>query len=186
MLDSDNPTPDARKIRNQRDASYYGAGIPSPYWGPCASVDFQSFSLHSEAGVASPEVQIGFLEKVRKPEAFSNPQLIYVCAEENESVAVAVAFEIVKSAVNAHLRVQVDHAGDIYGRPKVLEPVAMLYSVHTDMTTARRQAVRDWIRYYESCYRVIAATGNPDTLAQSLKIRPTTAFLVEPNTRRHL
>ena len=147
MLDSEHPTPDARKIRNQRDASYYGAGIPSPYWDPSPAVSFQSFSLHSTAGVASPEVQVGFLDKVRRPEAFGNPQLIYVCAEENESVAVGLAFEILKSAVNSNIRVQVDHSGDVYGRPKVLEPVAMLFNVNTDMTTARRQAVRDWIRY---------------------------------------
>ncbi len=188
MNNSEYPTPDARRVRTDSDKAFYGAGIPSDFWmPPRAPFRFQSYEMWNSPSVVTPQFQEGWWQALfAAPDLLTRPHLAFVCCSQSDAIAMAAGFEIVKFALANRQRVQVDNAATADTKPRLIEPVAMLYNVTDDCTVERRQVVRDWIRAYQTAFRVIAISSTPADAVARFRVTPTMVFSLNPTSTVHL
>ncbi len=188
MNNSEYPTPDARRVRTELDKVFYGAGIPSDFWGPPkAPFRFHPYEMWNSPSVVPVHMQDAWWNKLlSSPDLLKKPHLVFVCCPQSDQVAMTASFELMKLALANKHRIQVDNAATADTKTKLIEPVACLYNVTDDCTVDRRQAVRDWIRAYQTAFRVVAISGQPGDAVMKFRVTPTFVFSINPMTMVHV
>lgn len=181
MLDSRYSSPDAYRIKTEQDGKYYAAGIPSDYWRVAKPFVYKPYRLYSTSGIIGDIHQSDWYDKLVSGDYFTKPYLVYVFTQDHEPDAMTFAFELAKHAIK-HMTIQVDNSS-CYKVPHIKEPFAILTNVSDDMTTQRKQDVKDWIRHYESSFRIVTVAGDPFKFVALVQERPHLAFCVTKTTQ---
>jgi len=174
---------EARKIKDERDALYYGAGIPSVAWStPRAKPKFSPVMGEED----DPEIKVGvqiqdeWFKQMLTGDMFHDPYLVYLASIDSDDLACRYAYEVMKQALTIDLRVQITNAARIDKEEINEESVFMLHNVFKEANPYRIQCVRDWITVHDDCFRIVVITGmDPYTFSKMVHVNPHAMFLLE-------
>lgn len=169
-------TPDYHRIKNQSDALYYAADIPSIAWGPTTEEKprFKLTVLDDQS--VSPKTQDDWFDRMRSGEFFSLPYLILLSSTSDDDTSIVHGYDLMKRALSKGLRVQITDSAGVHEEIVRDESVFMLTNIYDEAPPERIQAIRDWCHKHKSCFRILCAGGDPATLMRRVKLKFNAVF----------
>jgi len=171
-------TQDYHFIKTERDALYYAAEIPSTSWGPPKKEKLSFSLLVADAYQVTPKEQSTWFEKLWSGEMFSQPYLVLLAAEEDDSLPVVTGYNLMKNALEKH-RVQITGSAGIKTERTDEETVFMLTNVYSEAPEDRIQAIRDWCYRHKDSFRLICSAGDPAALQKRMRMKFNAMFLLD-------
>ncbi|RLC09393.1 MAG: hypothetical protein DRI24_21875 [Deltaproteobacteria bacterium] len=176
-------TQDYYRIKTDRDALYYSAGIPSSSWGAPSSKPprFKTVQVKEDGTPVTVKVQQEWFSRMMEGEFFSKPWLFLISSPEDDDASLSMGFDLLKVALGKEprLRVHVTESSRAQWDKWREETVFLLTNVWDDAPRERLQLVRDWSFRHEDNFRVICAAGDPATLIRKTRLKFNAVFYVD-------
>lgn len=176
-------TQDFYRIKSDRDALYYSAGIPSSAWGPPCKTPpkFKTVRVKDNATPVTAKVQQEWFERMMKGEFFAKPWVFLVSSPDNDDQSLLAGYDVLKIALDKEprLRVHVTESSRAQWDKWREETVFMLTNVYDDAPKERVQLIRDWAFRHEDNFRIICAAGDPAVIVRKTRIKFNAVFYVD-------
>jgi hypothetical protein len=177
-----------KRARTPLELLYYGAGIPSRVWSkPNFNIKFNPIMGREEDSSikVSPQTQEEWFPTLTAGELLEDPYLIYLSSVGSDELGCRVAYELMKTALQKDVRVQITNAARIDKEETDEETVFMLHNVYGDANNYRMQSIRDWITIHDDCFRIVVIAGMcPYEFSKRVHMEPHAMFLIDTATNK--
>lgn len=176
-------TQDYYRIKTDRDALYYSAGIPSSAWGPPTTrlPRFRSVQVKEGGSIITTGEQREWFERLRAGEFFMKPLLLLISSPDNDDPSLIAGYDVLKLALSREprIRVHITESSRVAWDRWREETVFMLTNVYDDSPRERVQLIRDWAFKHEDNLRIVCAAGDPATLVRRTRLKFNAVFYID-------
>lgn len=176
-------TQDFYRIKTDRDALYYSAGIPSSAWNPPSKTlpKFKTVRIKTDGSPVTAKLQQEWFDRMMTGEFFAKPWIFLISAPDNDDQALEAGYDVLKTALGREprIRVHITESSRVQWDKSREETVFMLTNVYDDSPRERFQLIRDWAFRHEDCFRIICAAGDPAALVRKTRLKFNAVFYVD-------